>query len=311
MPTVSISVVLTHFNKGLLLQRTIESLQPDLPELLEIIVVDDASTDPHWESFSLQLVQQYPKVKIIRNTDNQGPANRLNQGGNSAQGDYLFFMDADDVLAPNRLKQIVTQMQTENCDLFYGNKVKIHDLAEVPQYPIMETSTVTTPLTYMIQHNIMEMCVMCTRRVWQQSQGCNSILFIQDESLALELGSVAQKLLFTETPTVFVILDIEETKTKRGNNRLSQNLNQQHHDMFFTIYDFLNDHELDPTQQNLLKRKALSTYWKSLKSRNQKSIKEFFFYILAKKNPEKWWNTRAEKLKSYFSQLDHVRKPHA
>ncbi|MNY93207.1 glycosyltransferase family 2 protein [Acinetobacter calcoaceticus] len=309
MATISISVVLTHFNKGPLLQRTIESLQPDLPELLEIIVVDDASTDPNWKNFSQQLEQQYSKVKIIHNIDNKGPANRLNQGGNAAQGDYLFFMDADDVLAPNRLKQIVELMQTENCDLFYGNKVKIRDLAEINNYPHMDTSTIEQPLTYMIQHNIMEMCVMCSKELWQKSQGCNSSLFIQDESLALELGVVAQKLLFTETATVFVILDAEETKTKRGDNRLSQNLNQQHHDMFLTLYDFLNTHDLNQTQQNLLKKKALSTYWKSLKSRDQKSLKEFFYYVLAKRHPEKWWANRAEALKTYFTQLDHVRHP--
>ncbi|KQE94011.1 glycosyltransferase family 2 protein [Acinetobacter lactucae] len=309
MATISISVVLTHFNKGPLLQRTIESLQPDLPELLEIIVVDDASTDPIWMEFSQQLEQHYPKIKIIRNMDNQGPANRLNQGANAAQGDYLFFMDADDVLAPNRLKQIVELMQVENCDLFYGNKVKIRDLAEIQQYPTMDTSTIEQPLTYMIQHNIMEMCVMCSKELWQKSQGCNSSLFIQDESLALELGVVAQKLLFTETATVFVILDAEETKTKRGDNRLSQNLNQQHHDMFLTLYDFLNTHDLNQTQQNLLKKKALSTYWKSLKSRDQKSLKEFFYYVLAKRHPEKWWANRAEALKTYFIQLDHVRHP--
>ncbi|WP_127493921.1 glycosyltransferase family 2 protein [Acinetobacter calcoaceticus] len=309
MATISISVVLTHFNKGPLLQRTIESLQPDLPELLEIMVVDDASTDPNWKNFSQQLEQQYSKVKIIHNIDNKGPANRLNQGGNAALGDYLFFMDADDVLAPNRLKQIVELMQTENCDLFYGNKVKIRDLAEIQQYPTMDTSTIEQPLTYMIQHNIMEMCVMCSKELWQKSQGCNSSLFIQDESLALELGVVAQKLLFTETATVFVILDAEETKTKRGDNRLSQNLNQQHHDMFLTLYDFLNTHDLNQTQQNLLKKKALSTYWKSLKSRDQKSLKEFFYYVLAKRHPEKWWANRAETLKTYFTQLDHVRHP--
>lgn len=309
MSKASISVVLTHFNKGPLLQRTIESLQPDLPELLEIIVADDASTDPNWESYSKQLQQQFPKVKIIYNTDNKGPANRLNQGADAAQGDYLFFMDADDVLAPNRLKQIVEQMQAEKCDLFYGNKVKIHNLVNIQQYPQMDTQSIERPLTYMIQHNIMEMCVMCSKQVWQAAKGCNLKLFIQDESLALELGVVAQKLLFTETATVFVILDEEETKTKRGNNRLSQNLNQQHHDMFFTIYDFVNEHNLDQTQQNLLKNKALSTYWKSLKVRDQKSLKEFFYYVLAKRNPEKWWASRAEELRSYFSQLDHVRRP--
>lgn len=309
MSTTSISVVLTHFNKGKLLQRTIDSLQPDLPELLEIIIVDDASTDPNWPLFSKKIELQYPKVKIIQNHDNKGPANRLNQGANAAQGDYIFFMDADDVLAPNRLKQIIDLMQSGQYDLFYGNKVKIHDLVAIQSFPNIDTISIEDPLTYIIEHNIMEMCVMCSKEVWQNSKGCNPSLFIQDESLALELGVTAKKLLFTKTPTVFVILDQEETKTKRGDNRLSKNLNQQHHDMFFTIYDFLNAHLLNENQRKILKKKALSTYWKSLKSQNQQSIKEFLYYILAKRNPDKWWTTRNQELKTYFSLLNSVRKP--
>lgn len=309
MASLLISVVLTHFNKGPLLQRTIDSLQPEQPQLLEIIIVDDASTDPLWPEYSKTLEQKYSKVKIIRNTNNLGPANRLNQGADLALGDYIFFMDADDVLAPDRLNQIMTLMHESCCDLFYGNKVKIHDLSEIHRFPEIPTITVEQPLTYMIQHNIMEMCVMCTRTLWNESKGCNPALFIQDESLALELGAVSKKLLFTETPTVFVILDENETKQVRGKNRLSQNLNQQHHDMFFTIEGFLENHHLDQQQQIFLKKKALSTYWKSLKATSQKSIKEFIFYILAKRNPQKWWNIRHSELKNYFSQLHHVRKP--
>lgn len=310
MASLNISVVLTHFNKGPLLQRTIESLNPNLPELSEIIVVDDCSTDPQWPKFSKHLEELYfPKLKIIRNQDNQGPARRLNQGGNNAQGDYIFFMDADDVLVPNRLKDIANQLQVSNCDLFYGNKVKTHNLDVIQQYPNMNTSISEDPLSFIIQHNIMEMCVMCTKSVWQKSGGCNPSLFIQDESLSLQLGHVAQRLLFTETPTVFVILDEEETKQKRGNNRLSQNLNQQHHDTFITIYDFLNSNQLTQFQQHKLKQKALSTYWKSLKSRNKKTFIEFIYYILGKSYPEKLWVKRQAQLKSYFEQLDYVRKP--
>lgn len=309
MSTLRISVVLTHFNKGPLLQRTIDSLQPELNELLEIIVVDDASTDPAWPESSAALEQQYPKVRIIRNSNNLGPANRLNQGANAAQGDYIFFMDADDVLAPNRLKDIASQIQQSNSDLFYGNKIKIYDLDEIQQHPSMQTRTVANPLSYMIKHNIMEMCVMCHRDLWHKSNGCNSSLFIQDESLALQLGAQAQQLLFTETPTVFVILDQNETKTKRDDNRLSQNLNQQHHDMFFTIYDFLNAHDLNQEQSAMLKKKALSTYWKSLKHRKKSNVIEFFYYALAKKCPEKWWTKRKSELKNHFTDLDHVRHP--
>ncbi len=63
-----ISVILTHYNKGLLLNRTIESLQPQDKNLHEIIVVDDCSTDPQWSKNSKYLIETYPKIKIIQNT---------------------------------------------------------------------------------------------------------------------------------------------------------------------------------------------------------------------------------------------------
>ena len=121
-----ISVILTHYNKGQLLNRTIESLQPQDENLHEIIVVDDCSTDPEWSKNSKYLIETYPKIKIIQNADNKGPAVRLNQGAFSATGNYLFFMDADDVLAPNRLNMFLAEMQKQNADLCYAEKVKIH-----------------------------------------------------------------------------------------------------------------------------------------------------------------------------------------
>lgn len=304
-----ISIVLTHYNKGLLLNRTIDSLQPLDSIVHEIIVVDDCSTDPNWAMNAELLTKSNNKIKIIQNNDNKGPATRLNQGADLATGDYIFFMDADDILAPDRLKDILGLMKNSSCDLFYGNKVKIRDISESRNFPTIASMTIVKPLTYMLEHNIMEMCVMCTRELWKNSSKCNQHLFIQDESLALELGYVSNKLLFTETPTVFVILDEDETKVIRGKNRLSRNLNQQHHDMFFTIYDFLSSKQLDHKQQNLLKMKALSTYWKSLKFRNQTNFIEFIFYVLSKYNPKKYWDLRSEKMKKYFMHLGQVRSP--
>lgn len=308
MPTIS--VVLTHFNKGLLLQRTIESLEPNLAEILEIIVVDDCSTNPDWPDFAKFLEQKYfPKVKIINNAQNKGPATRLNQGGNAAQGEYIFFMDADDVLAPNSLLSMLDALKKEDADLFYGKTRKVSQLNEVPNFVAEHLQVSSNALDFIIQNNIVQMCVMCRQDVWKKSGGCNQNLFIQDESLALSLAAASQKLIYSTTPAVFIILEQEETKQKRADHRLSQNLNQQHHDTFFTIYDFLDHHPVKADQQLALKKKALSMYWKSLKSRNKKTFFDFVFYVIGKINPELSWLKRQDFLKKYFSQLDHVRKP--
>lgn len=304
-----ISIVLTHFNKGLLLDRTIASLQPNDAIVHEIIVVDDASTDPTWPQHAQALLAQQPKLKIIFNTDNKGPANRLNQGAQQATGDYLFFMDADDVLAPNRLKVFLDEMQRQSADLCYGNKVKIHNLADVHQQVIYSWQSSVEVLYYLLKHNIMEMCVMCRREVFIRSGGCNPRLFIQDESLALSLAQHSQKIIHTEAACVYVILDEAETKRVRGDNRLSRHLEQQHYDMFFTLYDFLQQYpQLPQNCQRLIQRKAISTYWKSKKQQGRANIKDFLLYLVGKEWPAYIWSQRAAAFKAYFTTLTQVRK---
>ncbi|WP_180056363.1 MULTISPECIES: glycosyltransferase family 2 protein [unclassified Acinetobacter] len=304
-----ISVILTHYNKGLLLNRTIDSLQPEDENLHEIIVVDDCSTDPEWPTNYQYLLTNYPKVKIIQNTNNKGPAVRLNQGAFTAAGDYLFFMDSDDILAPDRLNMFLQEMQKQQADLCYAEKVKIHDVNEIQKHTTGIWESSTTPLSYVLENNIMQMCVMCTRELFLKSRGCNENIFIQDESLALNLAKYSKKIISSGLHSVFVILDEAETKSIRGENRLSRHLEQQHHDMFFTIDDFIQDYP-DITEQNkkLLIKKAISTYWKSIRHTPQKNFTDFLIYLAAHIDPIQTWDKHHMKLTSYFNQLNHVRK---
>lgn len=304
-----ISVILTHYNKGLLLNRTIESLGPEDEKLHEIIVVDDYSTDPEWPRNCEYLIATYPKVKIIQNTDNQGPAVRLNQGAFSATGEFLFFMDADDILAQNRLSMFLKKMQDHNADLCYAEKVKIHDLNEIKKYITGSWESSTNPLSYVIKNNIMQMCVMCTKELFIKSSGCNENIFIQDESLALNLSKYSKKIVSSNLPSVFVLLDQNETKSIRGENRLSRHLEQQHHDMFFTIDDFIQDFpNLDKESKKILTSKAISTYWKSVRNTSKMKPSDLLIYLSAKINPIRSWNKHHSTLIRYFSQLEHVRK---
>lgn len=225
------------------------------------------------------------------------------------QLESIFFIDADDVLAPNRLQQFLSEMQAQDADLCYGKKIKVHDLKEAQQRqtPIWEASTQS--LKYMIDHNLMQMCVMCTRELFIRSTGCNENIFIQDESLALNLGLQSQKIISTTLPSAFVILDPEETKINRGENRLSRHLEQQHYDMFYTLYDFISlNPKLGHQVHHLLLKKLLSTYWKSKKEQQQAHLFDCYIYLLSKVSPTYAWKRYHAVLTYYFNNLDHVRK---
>lgn len=303
-----ISIVLTHFNKGLLLNRTIDSLNFQDDIVHEIIIVDDASTDPNWHENSDYLKKLSPKIKIISNFENKGPAIRLNQGGLSAEGEYLFFMDADDVLAPDRLSLFLNEMKLNHADLCYAKKVKIHDIEEIKKHQHATWEISQTPLRYIVENNIMQMCVMCTRDLFLKSTGCNEKVFIQDESLALNLGKFSKTLISTDLHSVFVILDKDETKSIRGSNRLSRDLAQQHHDHFFTIYDFIQQApELENHTKTLLIKKAISTYWKSKKSTNSATITDHIIYLYSKINAQYIFNNNKEKIILHFRNLQNIR----
>ena len=98
-----ISVVIPTYNlKGVLLECLESIVNQDYPNL-EIIVVDNASTDGTSEAVR----KKFPKVKLIRNLKNLGVTGGANTGVKKATGDYVWLVDHDNILRPNMLSVMV------------------------------------------------------------------------------------------------------------------------------------------------------------------------------------------------------------
>ena len=97
-----ISVVIPTFNRRTFLERAIESVEKQVYKNFEIIVVDDGSTD---ETSSFLKLSQHKSIHL---TQNSGVSYARNKGVESAQGDYICFLDSDDYWLPHKL-----QLQTE------------------------------------------------------------------------------------------------------------------------------------------------------------------------------------------------------
>lgn len=102
-----LSVVVPYFNMGAYVAETLESLLNVKDVDLEIIIVDDGSTDPHSISVLEQWHDRHPQLQIIR-TENQGLALTRNVGAEAARGSYLAFLDADDWVDPEYYRQALT-----------------------------------------------------------------------------------------------------------------------------------------------------------------------------------------------------------
>lgn len=104
-----VSIVIPTHNRKEKLEHLIRSiLKSDYPKnKLEIIVVDDASTDGTHE----HIKRLFPQVKIIRNNEEKLLAESRNIGIRASKGKYIFIIDDDNVVDRNTIKELVEFME--------------------------------------------------------------------------------------------------------------------------------------------------------------------------------------------------------
>lgn len=106
MPKVS--VITAYYNRASVLRRTIQSILDQSFEDLELIVVDDCSTDNTVEQLD-ELVKDVndSRIRVIRNATNKGFVRSLNEAIESSSGEYIAVQGSGDVSLPERLSRQV------------------------------------------------------------------------------------------------------------------------------------------------------------------------------------------------------------
>lgn len=103
---MDISVIIPTYNRKNTLPRAVESVLNQTYKPVEIIIVDDGSTDGTKEWFS----EMYPLVHYIYQV-NSGVSSARNTGINSARGDWIALLDSDDEWLPDKLELQVKLLQ--------------------------------------------------------------------------------------------------------------------------------------------------------------------------------------------------------
>ena len=112
-----VSVIMPTYNGGKFLSATIDSILAQTYPHLELLITDDASTDPN----TIRLLQDYERrdsrVKVEYLTGNHGPGYARNQSISRAQGRYIAFCDSDDRWFPDKLERQIAFMAEKDCAL--------------------------------------------------------------------------------------------------------------------------------------------------------------------------------------------------
>ncbi len=108
MKQPKVSVIIPAYNAGEYIERAMKSVLGQTHSELELIVVDDGSTDGTTETAS-RLARSDARAHVIR-MPNSGPAMARNRGMEaiSADADYVMFVDADDYIAPDAVEYALT-----------------------------------------------------------------------------------------------------------------------------------------------------------------------------------------------------------
>lgn len=121
----SLSVVITCYSEGDLLFEAVESVLQQTCPPLEIIVVNDAATDPATNEVCRKL-EQNPAVQVIWQAQNGGPTVARNRGFAAAQGEVLVPLDADDLLPPKALQHIAAAFaQHPDAGFIHGSYIRL------------------------------------------------------------------------------------------------------------------------------------------------------------------------------------------
>ncbi len=113
-----VSVVVPLYNARNLVQFTVDSILNQTLANIEVLIVDDCSTDGSLE-FCRELYGQNPRVRILQQPRNMGPGKARNTGIRNAQGKYIVFVDSDDEIMPDMLGKMFDTAEKFAADIVH------------------------------------------------------------------------------------------------------------------------------------------------------------------------------------------------
>ena len=154
----TVSVIIPFYKNKEWLIAAIESVQEQTFKEFEIIVVNDGS-----EETIVDLHQKYPDIKFLE-ISNSGPGKARNYGIDHASGEYIAFLDSDDLWCSNKLMEQVNFMEKTNAQWSHSNYIKFWDNSDKLQEVKCEMEGSIIPSMF-ITCTIATPCVMIKRNV--------------------------------------------------------------------------------------------------------------------------------------------------
>lgn len=148
MSTKCVSIIIPAYNQEKVIERCINSVLNQTYKGLQVIVVNDGSTDR-----TAEILDKYSKLDTrieIYHIGNQGVSNSRNYGLSKAIGDYIQFLDGDDYVSETMVEDMVKALEECQADMVVCNYYKLMGRWKVPNKALDRTGLYTSK-EYLIQ----------------------------------------------------------------------------------------------------------------------------------------------------------------
>lgn len=113
-----VSIVTPNYKCERFIAKTIESVLAQTYTNLEMIIVDDCSPDNSY-NIACEYAAKDSRIKVLKNETNSGAAISRNRAIEVANGEFVAFLDSDDIWLPNKLERQIAFMKENNCDFSF------------------------------------------------------------------------------------------------------------------------------------------------------------------------------------------------
>ena len=137
-----VSIITPMYNNETVIEQTINSVSRQTYSNWELILVDDGSRDQTLNKVKA-LIEIDNRIKLFSHTKNKGAAEARNLGTKMAKGNYIAFLDADDLWKENKLKLQMNDLAKGKADVCFGSYELINLLSEPLNKKVQALNTLT------------------------------------------------------------------------------------------------------------------------------------------------------------------------
>lgn len=184
-----ISVVIPSYNRRGTILASVQSVLDQTYDALEVIVVDDASTDG-----TPALFENFPDERLIflRYEENHGACYARNYGAERSRGKYLAFQDSDDIWHPDKLKKQLAHIKDTGADLsFCGMNRRSVDGSRY-YYPVHPFHAEQGLEDMLAENRASTQTMLMYRRVWEKLRFDESFRRYQDWDFSIRAAEQFQ-----------------------------------------------------------------------------------------------------------------------